>query len=63
MKKILAASIDRIIEFDTSEEAAAYIEKLRLQKQEFHISSREEVDGKVRIRIQVAYNSNELLRN
>lgn len=61
MKKILAASIDRLIEFDSSGEAAAYLEKLRSQKQEFHISNREEVNGKVRIRIQVAYNNNELL--
>ena len=35
MKKVIAACIDRIFEFDSQEEAAAYIEKLRSLEKTF----------------------------
>ena len=52
MKKIIEACIDRILEFDTQEEAAEYLEALRNKKTEFRIVNREAVNGKYRIRVQ-----------
>lgn len=37
MKKIIEACIDRILEFDTQEEAAEYLEALRNKKTAFRI--------------------------
>lgn len=51
MKKIIEACIDRILEFDSSEEAAKYMENLRNKKVEFRVISREMVDNKCRIRV------------
>lgn len=56
MKKVIAACIDRILEFDTQNEAANYIEGLRSKKSEFRVLRRDEVGGKYRIRIQEQYN-------
>lgn len=56
MKKVIAACIDRVLEFDTQQEAAKYLETLRDKKSEFRILNREEVAGKYRIRIQEQYN-------
>lgn len=50
MKKIIEACIDRILEFDTQEEAAEYLEALRNKKTAFRIVNREAVNGKYRIR-------------
>lgn len=61
MKKIIAACIDRIIEFDTQQEAATYLEGLRTKKTDFRIINREEVDGKYRIRIQEQYNKSPMI--
>ena len=63
MKKIIAACIDRIIEFDTQQEAATYLEGLRAKKTEFRIVNREEVNGKYRIRIQERYNKSPMIEN
>ena len=52
MKKIIEACIDRILEFDTQEEAAEYLEALRNKKTAFRIVNREAVNGKYRIRVQ-----------
>lgn len=41
MKKIIEACIDRILEFDTQEEAAEYLEALRNKKTAFRIVNRE----------------------
>lgn len=62
MKKIIAACIDRIIEFDTQQEAATYLKGLRAKKTDFRIVSREEVDGKFRIRIQEQYNKSPMIQ-
>lgn len=62
MKKIIAACIDRIIEFDTQQEATTYLEGLRAKKTDFRIVNREEVDGKYRIRIQEQYNKSPMIQ-
>lgn len=49
------------LEFDSPDEAAAFVDDLRQRQQRFNVSSREEVNGKMRIRIQRAYNGNRLL--
>lgn len=61
MKKIIEACIDRILEFDTQEEAAEYLEALRNKKTEFLIVNREAVNGKYRIRVQEQYNKSPMI--
>lgn len=61
MKKVIAACIDRVLEFDTQQEAAKYLETLRDKKSEFRILNREEVNGKYRIRIQERYNKSPMI--
>ena len=61
MKKVLEACIDQVLEFDSPDEAVAFVDDLRQRKQRFNVSSRKEVNGKMRIRIQRAYNGNRLL--
>ena len=61
MKKVIAACIDRVLEFDTQQEAAKYLETLRDKKSEFRVLNREEVAGKYRIRIQEQYNKSPII--
>lgn len=61
MKKVIAACIDRVLELDTQQEAAKYLETLRDKKSEFRILNREEVAGKYRIRIQEQYNKSPMI--
>lgn len=61
MKKVIAACIDRVLEFDRQEEAAAYIEKIRTDKKHFTVINRTEHEGKYRIRIKEQYNNSPLL--
>lgn len=61
MKKVIAACIDRVLEFDTQQEAAKYLETLRDKKVEFRIVYREAVAGKYRIRIQEQYNKSPMI--
>lgn len=61
MKKVIAACIDRVLEFDTQQEAAKYLETLREKKSEFRVLNREEVAGKYRIRIQEQYNKSPMI--
>ena len=63
MKKVIAACIDRIFEFDSQEEAAAYIEKLRSLEKTFRIVQRGDAGNKYRVRIQEQYNSNPIIEN
>ncbi|MCI8811575.1 MAG: hypothetical protein HFF84_16090 [Oscillibacter sp.] len=63
MKKVLEACIDQVLEFDSLDEAAAFVDDLRQRQPRFNVSSREEVNGKMRIRIQRTYNGNRLLTN
>ena len=61
MKKVIAACIDRVLEFDTQQEAAKYLETLRDKKSEFRVLNREEVAGKYRIRILEQYNKSPMI--
>lgn len=61
MKKVIAACIDRVLEFDTQQEAAKYLETLRDKKSEFRVLNREEVARKYRIRIQEQYNKSPMI--
>ena len=64
MKKVIAACIDRILEFENQEEAAAYLENLRSKKSTFKVVDRGEVlPGKYRIRVQEQYNKSPMLEN
>lgn len=63
MKKVVAACIDRVLDFDTPKEAAAYIEGLRNKKTEFRVINREEVGRKYRVRIQEQYNKSPMIEN
>lgn len=63
MKKVVAACIDRILEFDTQQEAAKYIGALRDKKSDFRILRREDVGGKYRIRIQEQYNKSPMIED
>lgn len=61
MKKIIAACVDRVLAFDTQEEAAEYLEGLRARKTKFRIINREEVEGKYCIRVQEQYNKSPMI--
>lgn len=61
MKKVIAACIDRILEFDSQQEAAKYLEGLRNKNAQFRMLHREEVNGKYRIRVQEQYNKNPMI--
>lgn len=61
MKKVLKACIDQLLEFDSREEAVAFVDDLRQRKQRFNVSSRKEVNGKMRIRIQEQYNKSPMI--
>ena len=63
MKKVIAACIERILDFDTPEEAAAYIEGVRNKKTDFGIVSREEAGGKYRIRVKGQYNKSPMIQD
>lgn len=56
MKKVVAACIERVLEFDSPEEAAAYVEGIREKGSEFQVLSRENEGGKCRVRIREQYN-------
>ena len=61
MKKEIPACIYQVMEFDTQNEAAKYIETLRDKGNEFRILHREEIGGKYRIRIQEQYNKSPMI--
>ena len=63
MKKVIAACIDRVLEFDTQQEAANYLDNLREKKSEFRILHREETGGKYRIRVKEQYNKSPMIEN
>lgn len=64
MKKIIAACIERIVEFDSSKEAVKYIDDCRQKNKKFIIMSRKEVGcGIVQIRIREQYNNNPIIED
>lgn len=62
-RRIVAACIDRLIEFDTQQEAATYLEGMKNKKADYVLVNREEVNGKYRIRIKEQYNSNPMIED
>ncbi len=61
MKKVLAASVNKLLLFDTQEELEKHISFLKSRKREYAIMARQEVDGKIRVLIKEQYNANVLL--
>ena len=61
MKKVIEACIERILEFETQEEAANYLEGLRAKNSDFRVVSRGEIEGKYRLRIQEQYNKSPMI--
>lgn len=58
MKKIIAARIEQIIEFDGKAEYTAYMEGLKRKKQQFQEISFEQLEsGAVRARVRKQYGS------
>lgn len=63
-KKIIAACIEKIIEFNSGEEAVKYINDCRNKKKRFIIMSRNQMDGGiVQIRIREQYNNNPIIED
>lgn len=59
MKKIIAAWIEQILEFDTKLEYMCYMENLERKPQEFRVVSHEQLEsGVVRLRLMKQYNNN-----
>ena len=61
MKKVISACIDRLFEFDSGKEAAAYLDKLRARKAVFVVVAMNQDKGKFFVRTKVQYNNNQLL--
>lgn len=62
MKKILAARIVRVLEFDQDYEADDYLLDLAWKKIRFQINYKEELeDGRILLNITTAYNSSPLI--
>lgn len=62
-KRILAACIERVIEFDSQKEAATYLEGLRERKKTFVVARLGEVGNKFQIRIKEQYNNNPMIED
>lgn len=64
MKRIIAAGIKRLLEFDTEKEMYAYIGKLRARKVPHKCLDHMKMpDGKIRLMIITNYNDSVLLEN
>ena len=62
MKKVIAACIDQILEFDSRAEAFDFVQSQQNKPGEFNYSDLVEMgDGKYRIRIKKQYNSSPML--
>lgn len=62
MKKVIAASLNKLLRFDSVEEFEKHIEHLKDRKREYAILSRQEFeDGAIRVLIKEQYNDNLLL--
>lgn len=60
MKKVISACVDKVLEFDTQEEAAKYIETMR-KKKVIRILYRKEINQKCQVRIQEQYNNSPMI--
>lgn len=56
MKKVIAACIDQILEFDSEDSFDAYIKDLEFKKQWFRVVSKEHKDSSIVVRIKKQYN-------
>lgn len=62
MKKVIAAAIYQVIEFDDEKEFENYISKLKQNNQEFILEEKTKLpDGKVQIKIMKQYNNNKFI--
>ena len=62
MKKVIAAAIYQVIEFDDEKEFEDYISKLEQNHQEFILEEKTKLpDGKVQIKIMKQYNNNKFI--
>lgn len=61
MKRVVAACIDRVLEFDSQDEADAYVEGLRRRGKVFRIVRRGDARDKYRVRVQEQYNSSPMI--
>ena len=61
MKKVIAACVYQILQFDSERELERYLDQLRWKKQQFEVIWKKTLDdGKIQIRIKKQYNNNEL---
>jgi hypothetical protein len=63
MKKVVAACIDRILEFDTQDEAVSYIEAVFKKNSVFRILYHEKIEGKYQVRIREQYNKSPMIED
>jgi len=61
MKKVVMAGIDRVLEFDTLEEADKYLDTLRVKGAEYRVIWRKTVGTKTRLRVLEQYNKSPLI--
>lgn len=62
MKKVVAASVNKMLEFDAMEEFEKHIRFLESRKRKYLILSKQEIaGGKIRVEIKEQYNNNTLL--
>lgn len=61
MKKIIAAGVDRVWQFDTQAEADKYLANLKAKRRDYNIIYTRHVNGKIEIRVREQYNNNKLI--
>lgn len=62
MKKVIAAHVDQILEFDSEKEITKFLEGLEFKKQLYQIVWKNILgNGKVQIRIKRQYNKNDFV--
>lgn len=62
MKKVVAASVNKMLEFDAEEEFEKHIRFLENRKRKYLVLSKQEIaGGKIRVEIKEQYNNNTLL--
>lgn len=62
MKKVIAACVDQVLQFDSKQEVDNYLEGLKKKKQQFSIVWKNNFGtGTVQIRIKKQYNRNTFL--
>lgn len=64
MKKVIAACIDQVLQFDSEQEVDRFIEQLKQKKQQFKIVWKNTLDdGNVQVRIKKQYNNNDFMED